>query len=292
MGDGADLRRVELSVALLGLTVIAAAAPITVDGFRFHLEHLATQVSGHDLVSADCLIAVLTALGSTVAIVRFFARLGSLAVRQHRLLSRLRQAPGPQGTTILDSPCVHTFTAGFLRPRIYVSRGSIDRLAPAALTAIIEHEACHARRRDPLRLAIACSAAHALGWIPGLSVIGRRQAAVAELAADAHAVRRLGDVSGLADALLAADERAEPGAGVLPQRVDQLAGDLRYDVSPVSVRLALAMLGVLTAASILMAAAADHPTTFCAVAAAALAPLALLPAGIAARRGGRLLDLR
>jgi hypothetical protein len=287
-----DLRRVELAVVLLGLTVIAAAAPLAVDGFRFHLVHLVAEARGHDVLSADCIVAVVTALVSTVAAIRFFTWLTRAALRQRRGLARLEKTEARADIIVVESREIEAFTAGWAKPRVYVSRGALEGLRPDALAAVIEHEKAHARRRDPLRLAISGGAAHALGWIPGVASVARRQRTVAELAADAYAVRRLGHAAGLADALLAADDRHGRGSGVLPQRVDQLTGELRCDVSRAAVTAGLAVLALLAAVSVVMVSSPAHPAAFCTVAAAVLCPFVAIPAAVAGRRAGRALDAR
>ena len=291
MTEKPDLRSVELAVVLLGLTVIAAAAPLAVDGFRFHMVHLVAEARGHDVLSADCIVAVVTALISTVAVIRFCTWLTRAALHQRRGLAQLEKTDEETGIIVVESPEVEAFTAGWVRPQVYVSRGALETLRPDALAAVIEHEKCHARRRDPLRLAIAGGAAHALRWIPGVASVARRQRTVAELAADAYAVRRLGHSAGLADALLAADDRDGHGAGVLPQRVDQLTGELRCDVSRTAVTAGLAVLALLAAVSVVMLASPAHPAAFCTVTAAVLCPFVAIPAAVAGRRAGRALDV-
>ena len=97
---------------------------------------------------------------------------------------------------------------------MYVSSGALERLSADALAAVVEHEAHHAARRDPLRILVA----RAIGEAYSLTALPRREQALAELAADAAAVRRRG-AAPLAAALLAFD-----ATEIAPERVDRLTG--------------------------------------------------------------------
>lgn len=62
---------------------------------------------------------------------------------------------------IIDSDIPTAFTSGLFRPSCYVSKGLIDKLTPAELDIVIEHELEHARNKDPLlMLLIACLSAY------------------------------------------------------------------------------------------------------------------------------------
>ena len=120
------------------------------------------------------------------------------------------------------------FCAGLLRPRVYVSSGAVALLDEAALRAVLAHERHHARRWDPLRLAIARVIARALFFVPGLAELVRRQRAMAELSADEYAVGgNPENRPALARAMLSFAD--EPGSddlvGIDPARVDYLLGD-------------------------------------------------------------------
>jgi Zn-dependent protease with chaperone function len=55
---------------------------------------------------------------------------------------------------VIDEPTPVAFCAGWLRPRVYVSKAVLERLSEAELQAVLAHERQHGARRDPLRLAI------------------------------------------------------------------------------------------------------------------------------------------
>lgn len=148
------------------------------------------------------------------------------------------------------------FCAGHLRPRTYVSTGSLDTLTQAELQAVLAHERHHARRRDPLRILMARVLADALFFLPVLSHLAERYATLAEVAADDAAARQV-DRQALASALLAFGETPSPRVvmGIAPERVDHLLGDPPRWQLPVSMLAgsllalaALIALGLSTAA--------------------------------------------
>lgn len=144
---------------------------------------------------------------------------------------RVRVAPG------LPVPA---FTAGWIRPRVYVARELSSRLGRDELVAVLAHEGAHLTRRDPLRLSVLRFLGHTLFWIPVLRRLAQDSADEAEIRADDAAARDRPLV--LASALLAlADWRAPAperaiGIGInrpdlLERRVRRLAGQ---DVRPVT----------------------------------------------------------
>ena len=97
--------------------------------------------------------------------------------------SRIRVVPG------LPTPA---FTAGWLRPRIYVAATLETYLTPAELAAVLAHEGAHARRYDPLRLSLLRFLACTLFWIPALRRLAADVAAEGEIRADDEAASRHG----------------------------------------------------------------------------------------------------
>ena len=129
---------------------------------------------------------------------------------------------------LIDSSEPHAFCAGYLRPRVYLSRGAWDELDPDELRAVLAHESHHVRRRDPLRLLAARALADALFFLPILRRSSERYAALGELAADEAAVAASGGHGPLASALLKFSESPSHPAAVValaPERVDHLMGD-------------------------------------------------------------------
>jgi hypothetical protein len=129
---------------------------------------------------------------------------------------------------LIESPQGQAFCAGFLRPRIYLTRGALEQLTPEELRAVIAHERHHLRRRDPLRLLLARAMADALFFLPLLRRSSERYEALGELAADEAAVRQLEARGPLASALVKFDSSPPEAShilGVAPERVDHLLGD-------------------------------------------------------------------
>ena len=240
MASAACLRRLEFALAAFGLTAALGALLVGLEAVRFHSAALATALIDLRLGDVDPAgVALLLLAGAEAAIVAAAARSTLVQVRgQRRLLRRLgtvgRRTIDGQPVVIVAHGEPLAFCAGFLRPRVYVSVAALDVLGDDELHAVIAHERHHVSRRDPLRLLVAGALASAFGMLPGLRTIRRRHAALAELAADAAAVRSLGDAAPLASALLAFDGAGSPAvAGIAPERVDHLAGDARAaDIPP------------------------------------------------------------
>jgi hypothetical protein len=105
-------------------------------------------------------------------------------------------------------------TAGLWRPRAFIAPELAARLDEQALHAALEHEAAHARHRDPLRLWLAQIATD-LQW--PLAAARRRFADwrnALELARDAEACERV-EGSDLAAALIEAARLSRGAAGVV-----------------------------------------------------------------------------
>ncbi len=153
-------------------------------------------------------------------------------------------AKDPRVNVIAD-PLPQAFCAGYLRPKVYISRRTLELLTEAELHAVLAHEHHHRRVRDPLRLAYARILSEALFFVPALRTLSDRYAELAELSADRAAVRaNAGEPGPLASALLAFDENGRPGVGISPERVDLLLGEPIHRRLPPS-RLA-ASLGLLS----------------------------------------------
>lgn len=94
--------------------------------------------------------------------------------------------------TVVDDAALWALTHGFIRPRIAVSSGLVATLSPDELAAVLAHEEHHRRCREPLRLALARVARATLWFLPAAGRLLDSYTAAAELAADAHALDRVG----------------------------------------------------------------------------------------------------
>ncbi len=132
----------------------------------------------------------------------------------------------PRGPVVFADTRAMAFCAGYLRPRVYVSTAALHALTRDQLDAVLAHELHHARGRDPLRVMLTRVTSDALFFVPALRRSAEGYACLAELAADATAVRaHRGDPRPLAAALIAFDAPSGPAVtGVAPERVDHLLG--------------------------------------------------------------------
>ncbi|MFN2564641.1 MAG: M56 family metallopeptidase [Gemmatimonadaceae bacterium] len=118
------------------------------------------------------------------------------------------------------------FTAGWLRPAVYVERELAQQLPFAELAAVLAHERAHVERRDPLRLSAVRFLARTLFWLPALSRLADDLADEAEVLADDAAAR--GRPLVLASALLAI--AGAFGSRRLPEAVVGACSDARPDL--------------------------------------------------------------
>ena len=214
------VRGLELALALLAGSAVLIALIVALDVLRFALPALLegpTRPSGTTRSrSRSSRPPTRSSCGGSVR--RCGARRARSGALRHLPAVGRREIAGRAVTVVADARPL-AFCGGLLRPGLYVSDAALARLGERELRAVIEHEAHHARRRDPLRLVAAQTAADAFGFLPPLRGLARAEAALADLAADAAAVAAVGSRAPLASAWLALEEPA-------PERVDHLLGRL------------------------------------------------------------------
>jgi Zn-dependent protease with chaperone function len=218
MIGAAAVRRLELALAGLVATAALLMLVVTVDAVRFHLPGLLGGAHGQ-LDAHSVALALLLAVELVVVwrAGRSLARQLTAQRRLRRLPVRARRTIGGHAVTVVRGERPRAFCAGLLRPRVCVTEAAMTQLSPVELRAVVEHEACHARRRDPLRLFVVQVAADGFGFLAPVRRLAASQAAVADLAADGAAVAALGSPQPLAAALVRLREPA-------PERVDHLLG--------------------------------------------------------------------
>lgn len=271
MSDPAVLRRAECALVLLGLTPALLVAIFLLD------------VAAHHGIALDPQLAF--GVLSAVIIVRTVVSLARQLRRQRVFLARL---PTTRPSTInghrvqvIPGQSPHAFCAGLLHPQIYLSEGALNT-GDAELTAILAHEESHRARRDPLRRLLARLVADGLRPLPPFAALADRQAALADLVADAAAIRATGGPAALASAMM----HFEDGDRVAPARVDRLLGTAPAVVVPALV-MAVAGLFLITiaAALVTMMFANWHPDVTLPVAVEPVVLIALTaPACMAAAR--------
>lgn len=167
-----------------------------------------------------------------------------------------------------------SFCYWFIRPRVCLSTGLLERLDPDEVDAVLLHERSHLRRRDPLRLVIARYFAAGLYVVPVVEELVEYYTLEKELEADQDAVHALGDVGPLARALykvLPDADQVELGlltpVGALSAteaRIEQLVNGraLPLRVRPVSIALSG---GAILAAAVLALAQSNTATMLAAM---------------------------
>lgn len=203
----------------------------------------------HDVAFSDetvISLIVLTLTGMCLSVLVLGIRSGIRHYRAQQVtLSTLRVQYRARyrgiGLTVFTHDRPEAFSAGLLRPRLYLSSATLHTLDTAELAAVIEHEFHHCRRRDPLRLLAVQLLSDSLFFLPVMGRLRERYRTLAELAADEAAVTRGACPGTLAAALLAFTEGTRPGVvGIAPERVDHLLGNRTHwnvPIAPLAVTL-------------------------------------------------------
>jgi Zn-dependent protease with chaperone function len=233
-------------------------------------------------------VAVLAAFGLIVLITAICAAARELRADARFRGAMTRQLPARvQGAKVIDDDCPQAFCAGLLHPQVYVSRGALEILGAAELSAVLAHEWHHARRHDPLRLAATRVLAEALFFVPPLRELVQRQQSLTEIGADEAAVAAGGgDRAALASAMLTFSEGSgAEAAGLAPERVDHLVGEShRWRLPLVLVLVICFCLAALVTSAVLAAETARGSATLAPPLVSAqpcIMMLALIPTGVA-----------
>ena len=194
-----------------GVLILLATSPVLAHHVGSRLDQL---LAGRDHVLMICVIAVHQMLAPVHAIFHWllvaglaFAiwdrsrawlvvrrLLGSVEARKPRAgdafwVAAVAADVRPTLMRVVDGLPNPAFTAGWLRPHIYVAARLPDALTAEELSAVLAHEHAHVRRRDPARLSILRFVGCALFWLPALRRLAADAADDAEIAADDTAVR-------------------------------------------------------------------------------------------------------
>jgi Zn-dependent protease with chaperone function len=233
--DARRIYRLQIAVGVIGAAATLLALVVALSAVSLSAPSaaaLARACGAFVLPQVTIASAVVLALGSlALAVLMLAARSAHRQVRDsRRVLAGLRMVGpspvGPPGTRLVAGPLPQAFCTGLLRPRLYLSDATLGVLSRAELDAVLAHEQHHLRYRDPLRIFFARMLGDALFFLPVLRRLSERYAAMAELAADAAAVRHSNDPAPLASALVAFEDSLGPAVvGIAPERVDQLLGD-------------------------------------------------------------------
>lgn len=122
------------------------------------------------------------------------------ARRAHRrrlaLISELIEVaddrPGDAPVHLVDHPHAVAYGVPGLRPRVVLTKGTLEALTPAELQAVLAHEQAHARGRHDLVIQPFIAWARTLRFLPGPRAALESVAMLVEMLADDAAVRRYG----------------------------------------------------------------------------------------------------
>lgn len=135
------------------------------------------------------------------------------AVAPSSLLTTSKARAGVSGPVLeVADDDAYAFTYGIWRPRIVVSSRLVKTVTAEELVAVLHHEDCHVRNRDPLKGLSLRTWTAAFFFLPVIGSLFTRVLNRQELKADRAAVRACG-VSPVAGALLKAVGQPAAGQG-------------------------------------------------------------------------------
>jgi Zn-dependent protease with chaperone function len=279
--------RLHRGALLVAITVLLLLTMTPLVGVHLPLG-LDRALAGHDHLWAICMVALQALLspvhhGFRLLLAAGLAYAAWDRVRAWRALrstvARMAAAPVQRGTSLhaatllagVDPARVHVvlglpvpaFTAGWVRPRIYLADALRETLAEREIAAVIAHEGAHLARRDPLLLSVLRFLSCTLFWLPALRRLAEDVADEREVAADDAAARAHGLALASALVRLAAWQRPVPGAvgvnggDLLERRVIRLTGGHAPPVSRLTRRSVIGAVAVLLLAAASSAVAAS-----------------------------------
>lgn len=203
-----------VALAALGLAglagLLAWQAPVLAQGrLGLACQSLVAALRGYLPLLGLALPAALLLGGLLAAGLAVFGQLRRTRRLVHRLGARRRPLGGRLTAlaqelemggrlVLVEDAAAYTFTQGLRRPVVWLSTGLVALLDDAELRAVLCHERHHVRQRDPLRVLVSRSLAHALFFAPLAAAL--RDAYLLSKEIDADAASGAGEV--LAAALL------------------------------------------------------------------------------------------
>ena len=220
---------IALALAPLALDFGGALAPV-LDQCRELLEQciLALQAAGvklhwipMGLLAGGTLYALMDRLHVQRKLDRLLALQRARPPHPEEPIASLAAESGVGGEVLIleDISPNPAFTAGMLRPRIFIAERLQRELSPAELRAVFRHEVSHLLRRDPLRFALLRFISKALLWLPLLRLWVDALMEEAEVIADDFAAS-----SGGSDPLDVASALVALGRGRVPEGVAAIGG--------------------------------------------------------------------
>jgi beta-lactamase regulating signal transducer with metallopeptidase domain len=93
------------------------------------------------------------------------------------------------------------FSSGLWRPKIWISKTTLNLLTDQELAAVLHHEAHHCQQRDPLKRFISHLVSDVFFFVPLLRALETQIHLTQEIAADTNTIDAMGDAIPLASAL-------------------------------------------------------------------------------------------
>lgn len=120
--------------------------------------------------------------------------------------------PFLEHVTVFEDRLPLAFTAGFLKPRVFLSTKLVDILDEGELRAVVFHETHHQESRDPLKGLAISFLSDFLFFLPVSRFIKKAYSLTAEMTADAHSIGLDADPADLAGSLLKVQKLSGPAA--------------------------------------------------------------------------------
>ncbi len=125
---------------------------------------------------------------------------------EKRVIRQAPLIPGLSSVKVFDDPNALAFTAGFLRPKIYLSHSLLKNLDKSELRAVVLHESHHLRKRDPLKSLLTSFLADFLFFFPIVHFLKKSCVLTSEIKADSYCAARGAAPLDIASALLKAQK--------------------------------------------------------------------------------------
>ena len=124
----------------------------------------------------------------------------------------IRRFPFFEKVIVFENRLPLAFTAGLLKPKVFVSTGLVDALNEKELRAVIDHELHHQRSRDPLKGLAVSFISDFFFFLPISRFLKKAHLLMSEMTADAHSVNFHADPLVLAGSLLKVQKLNGPAA--------------------------------------------------------------------------------
>ena len=202
MSRGSRAALAMLAVALV-LSPLLTLHPAVAHAYQAELTGIVAEAAHPQVVLLFplAIVSALPALGFVVSLV--------VTARNHGGLQALLDHSEPTSLgqiqyRLFPSETVLLFTAGLIRPAIFVSSEAMRTLSPAELYAALLHERAHQRNRDVVWRVLLRAVDRAFGFLPQTKRLFQMAALRAECAADEYAIRRGARRTDLFEAIAAA----------------------------------------------------------------------------------------